>query len=204
MSNSGGIAAGAQKSGEGGAGRLDALIKAASGGAAPVHLWNPDYCGELDMRIQRDGVWFYEGTPIGRQPLVKLFASILKREGDRFFLVTPVEKVGITVEDAPFIGVDLEADGEGRARNILVETQLGDRVIIGPEHLLRIHRRGGELIPYVDMRAGLEARLDRKSLFRLAELAEPSSDGAEIGVWSGGVFFALERAETLRAEGLDF
>ncbi len=203
MSNSGGNTA-RQGGGEsGGLGRLDALMRAVGGGKPPVHLWNPEYCGELDMRIRRDGVWFYEGTPIGRMPLVKLFASILKREGDRFYLVTPVEKVGITVEDAPFIGVDIEAEGEGRDQRIMIETQLGDRAIIGRAHPMRVVHDGDELVPYVDVRAGLEARIERKDLFRLVDLAELGPTGEEVGVWSDGEFFALEKAERLRAEGLD-
>lgn len=198
MSNSGEDAASG-----GGLGRLDALMKAAGGGKPPVHLWNPTYCGKLDMRIRRDGVWFYEGTPIGRKPLVKLFASILRREGDQYFLVTPVEKVGITVEDAPFIGVDIEVEGAGRAQRIMIETELGDRAVIGPEHPLRIARDGDELAPYVEIRARLEARIARKDFFRLAELAEAGPDGESVGVWSDGVFFALESADALRAAGVD-
>lgn len=201
MSNSGGNAA--QSGEKAGPGRLDALMRAVGSGKPPVHLWNPDYCGELDMRIRRDGVWFYEGTPIGRAPLVKLFASILKREGDRFFLVTPVEKVGIEVEDAPFIGVDIVAEGAGREQRILIETQLEDRAVIGPEHPLRVVHAGDELIPYVDMRAGLEARIERKDLFRLVELAQLGPTGEEVGVWSDGAFFVLEKTERLQADGLD-
>ena len=97
-----------------------------------MHLWNPPFCGDLDMRIARDGTWFYLGTPIGRAPLVRLFSSILKREGDRYFLVTPVEKVGITVDDAPFVAVDFTAEGEGRAQRLTFVTQVGDEVTAGP------------------------------------------------------------------------
>lgn len=212
MTNSGGNRADASTArngqngaaGESGLGRLDTLMKAVGGGKPPVHLWNPDYCGELDMRIRRDGVWFYEGTPIGRAPLVKLFASILKREGDAFFLVTPVEKVGIVVEDAPFLGVDIEAEGAGRDQRILIETQLGDRAIIGPDHQMRVVRDGDELIPYVDIRDGLEARIDRKDLFRLVDLAELSPEGDAVGVWSAGVFFELESTAALHEAGLSF
>ena len=200
MSNSGGNAADGTGSRTGG---LDALIKAVGGGQPPVHLWSPEYCGEMDMRIRRDGVWLHEGSPIGRAPLVKLFASILRREGNRHYLVTPVEKIGIVVEDSPFIGVDIETEGEGRERRIMVETQLGDRAIIGAAHPLRVVHKGDELIPYVDIRAGLEARLDRKTLFRLAELAETSPDGQEIGVWSDGAFFALDSAEALKDAGYE-
>ena len=96
----------------------DALATAAQAaqgrGLPPVHLWNPEFCGDLDMRIARDGIWFYLGTPIGRFELVKLFSTILRKDGDEYFLVTPVEKVGITVDDAPFVAVDFDAAGEGR------------------------------------------------------------------------------------------
>ena len=108
--------------------------KAARRGPPPVHLWNPPFCGDLDMRIARDGTWFYLGTPIGRAPLVRLFSSILKREGDRYFLVTPVEKVGITVDDAPFVAVDFDAEGEGEAQRLTFTTHVGDSVTAGPDH----------------------------------------------------------------------
>ena len=114
--------------------------KAARRGPPPVHLWNPPFCGDLDMRIARDGTWFYLGTPIGRAPLVRLFSSILKREGDRFFLVTPVEKVGITVDDAPFVAVDFTAEGEGAAQRLTFTTHVGDSVTAGPDHPIRVER----------------------------------------------------------------
>ena len=114
---------------------------AARRGPPPVHLWDPPFCGDLDMRIARDGTWFYLGTPIGRAPLVRLFSSILKREGDRYFLVTPVEKVGITVDDAPFVAVDFTAEGEGRAQRLTFVTQVGDEVTAGPEHPIRVGAR---------------------------------------------------------------
>ena len=109
-------------------------------GPAPVHLWNPPFCGDLDMRIARDGTWFYLGTPIGRAPLVRLFSSILKREDDRYFLVTPVEKVGITVDDAPFVAVDFTAEGAGRDQRLTFKTQVGDEVAAGPDHPIRVVR----------------------------------------------------------------
>ncbi len=172
-------------------------IAAAAGGAAkkgppPVHLWDPPFCGDLDMRIARDGTWFYEGTPIGRPGLVRLFASILKREGDRHFLVTPVEKVGITVEDAPFVAVDFEVAGTGEAQAITFRTNLDDLATAGPENPIRCPRdpATGEPAPYVHIRRGLEARIDRKSFYRLAEIGE--HDGAGwFGVRSGGAFFPL-------------
>jgi hypothetical protein len=176
---------------------------AARRGPAPVHLWNPPFCGDLDMRIARDGTWFYLGTPIGRRPLVKLFSSILKREGDRYFLVTPVEKVGITVDDAPFVAVDFTAGGEGRARALTFTTHVDDEVIAGPDHPIRVTRdpATGEPAPYVHVRAGLEALIDRKSFYRLVDLGEEHDVNGtrQFGVWSGGAFFPFIPAAELGA-----
>jgi hypothetical protein len=170
-------------------------------GPPPVHLWNPPFCGDLDMRIARDGTWFYLGTPIGRKPLVRLFSSILKREGDRYFLVTPVEKVGITVDDAPFVAVDFTAMGEGRGQALTFTTHVDDTVTAGPEHPIRVTRDPvtGEPAPYVHVRAGLEALIDRKSLYRLVEIGtEHAVDGVpQFGLWSGGAFFPLIPAAEL-------
>jgi hypothetical protein len=177
----------------------DSLIAAAraaekQGKLPPVHLWDPPFCGDLDMEIRRDGTWFYEGTPIGRKPLVRLFSTILKREDDRFFLVTPVEKVGIRVEDAPFVAVDFEAAGTGAAQVISFTTNVSDVVVAGPEHRIRVERDdGGEPSPYVHVRAGLDALIDRKSFYRLVDLGEAHViDGTDwFGVWSGGSFFPI-------------
>lgn len=160
-------------------------------GPAPVHLWNPPFCGDLDIRIARDGTWFYLGTPIGRAGLVKLFSSILKREGDAYFLVTPVEKVGITVDDAPFVAVDFEVAGEGSAQSITFTTQVEDTVTADPDHPIRVLRdpETGEPSPYVEVRAGLEALIDRKSFYRLVDIGA-HKDGW-FGLWSGGAFFAV-------------
>ena len=155
-------------------------------GAPPVHLWDPPYCGEIDIVIRRDGTWIHEGTPIGRPGLVRLFASILKREGDRHFLVTPVEKVGLRVEDAPFVAVDFEREGDA----LVFETNVGDRVAAGPDHPIRVETGAdGEPAPYVEVRRGLEALIDRKSFYRLVDEGE-ARDGA-FGVASGGAFFAI-------------
>lgn len=172
---------------------LAAVQAATKKGPPPVHLWNPPFCGDIDMEIRRDGTWFYLGTPIGRVALVRLFGSILKREGEAYFLVTPVEKVGIRVEDVPFIGVDFEA----QAGEITLETNMGDRVTLGAAHPLRM--QGGA--PYVMIRAGLEARVDRKSFYRLVELAEPAMvEGVEwLALSSGGQSFPLIRMEELEA-----
>lgn len=160
-------------------------------GLPPLEKWNPPFCGDLDMQIKRDGTWFYQGTPIGRHELVKLFATILWREGDKYFLVTPVEKVGITVEDAPFVAVDFEAEGSGEAQKLRFETNVGDVAVAGPEHPIRVTRDEvtGEPSPYIRIRRNLEALIDRKSFYRLVDLGA-HHDGW-FGVWSGGAFFGV-------------
>lgn len=170
-------------------------------GPPPVHLWNPPFCGDLDMRIARDGTWFYLGTPIGRPALVRLFSSILKREDDRYFLVTPVEKVGIAVDDAPFVAVDFTASGTGRGQILTFETHVGDQATVGADNPLRVIRdpETGEPAPYVHVRRGLEALIDRKSFYRLVDLATIHRvDGTDqLGLWSGGIFFPLIPAADL-------
>lgn len=143
------------------------------------------------MRIARDGTWFYLGTPIGRFELVRLFSSILKREGDKYFLVTPVEKVGITVDDAPFVAVDFEAAGAGTDQILTFSTHVGDTAVAGSDHPIRVVRdpETGEPSPYVMIRDGLEALIDRKSFYRLVELG--AHHEGWFGVWSSGQFFAI-------------
>ncbi|MEI4487731.1 DUF1285 domain-containing protein [Frigidibacter sp. MR17.14] len=174
---------------------MEAAKSAGARGLPPVHLWNPPFCGDIDMEIRRDGTWFYLGTPIGRAPLVRLFSTILKREGDAYFLVTPVEKVGIRVEDAPFVAVDAEISGEGEAAAIRFETNVGDSVTAGPEHAIRVTRDPAtdEPSPYVMVRAGLEALIDRKTFYRLVEAGvhAPVEGESWFGLWSGGVFFPI-------------
>lgn len=164
-------------------------------GPPPVHLWNPPFCGDLDMRIARDGTWFYLGTPIGRKPLVKLFASIIRKDGDDYFLVTPVEKVGITVDDAPFVAVDFDATGKGKAQNLTFTTNVDDTATAGPDHPIRVSRdpKTGEPAPYILIRTNLEALIDRKSFYRLVDLGVHSKvDGQSwFGLWSGGMFFKI-------------
>ncbi len=176
---------------------LEARRAAKSGGLPPVHLWNPPFCGDLDIVIKRDGTWFYLGTPIGRAGLVRLFSTILKREGERYFLVTPVEKVGITVEDAPFVAVDVEAEGG----DLVFETNVGDRAAAGPDHPIRVvlDPATGEPAPYIHIRAGLEARIDRKTFYRLVDLGEVAQvAGVDwFGVRSGGRFWPMIRAAEL-------
>ena len=164
-------------------------------GPAPVHLWDPPYCGELDIRIARDGSWWYLGTPIGRQELVRLFASILKREDGRYYLVTPVEKVGITVDDAPFVAQDFRVENPGPDQVLVFETNVGDETAAGPENPIRVARdpETGEPSPYVHVRRGLEALIDRKSFYRLVEIGEHEEvEGTSwFGLRSGGVFFPV-------------
>lgn len=175
---------------------LAAAAKAASKkGPPPVHLWNPPFCGDLDMRIARDGTWWYLGTPIGREALVRLFSSILKREGDKYFLVTPVEKVGIRVDDAPFVAVDFTTQSAGADRTITFTTHVGDTATAGAEHPIKVRRdpATGEPSPYVLIRADLWALIDRKSFYRLIDIGEHAThEGASwFGLHSGGIFFPV-------------
>lgn len=156
-------------------------------GPPPVHLWDPPYCGEMDLEIRPDGRWLHDGSPIGRPEMVRLFASILKREGDRYFLVTPVEKLGIRVVDAPFLAVDAEI-AEGAIR---FQTNVGDVVTAGPDNPIRIEDRDGEPRPYVHVRRGLEALIDRKTFYRLVEAAEADASGRLV-LRSQGAIFPLE------------
>jgi hypothetical protein len=171
---------------------IAAAARAAGGrGLPPVHLWNPPFCGDLDMRIARDGTWFYLGTPIGRFELARLFASVLKLEDGKYFLVTPVEKVGITVDDAPFVAVDFEAEGAGPDQTLRFTTNMGDEAVAGSDHPIRVVRdpETGEPSPYVMIRAGLEALIDRKSFYRLVDLGA-HHDGW-FGLWSSAQFFGV-------------
>ncbi len=189
----------------------DSLIAAAKeaqkgGKLPPVHKWNPPFCGDIDMEIRRDGTWFHEGTPIGRAPLVRLFSTILKREGEKYFLVTPVEKVGLRVEDAPFVAIDFEAAGKGESQIVTFTTNVGDTVIAGADNPVRVVRDvDGEPSPYVMVRAGLEALIDRKSFYRLVDLGEHHEvDGvAWFGVWSAAQFFPIIPVAELHGETTD-
>lgn len=180
---------------------IAASVRAAKGrGLPPVQDWNPPFCGDLDMRIARDGTWFYDGTPIGRPGLVRLFSTILRKDGDDYFLVTPVEKVGITVEDAPFLAIDFELEGAGTEQKLTFHTNVGDSVTASAETPLRFVRdESGEPSPYVMVRAGLEALIDRKSFYRLVELGtEHEVDGTVwFGIWSDCTFFEMIPAAEL-------
>ncbi|MEZ5773970.1 MAG: DUF1285 domain-containing protein [Hyphomicrobiaceae bacterium] len=181
-------------------GGLAALLKEAGGrGHPPVERWNPPYCGDIGMRIAGDGTWFYQGSPIGRKPMVKLFASVLRRDGDgRTYLVTPVEKVLVTVEDAPFMAVEMAVDGEGRETRLSFRTNVEDVVTAGPDHPIRfgVDPRSGGLKPYLLVRGRLEALLTRALYYDLVERAVVETrDGTEtLGIWSDGTFFAMAAA----------
>ena len=169
---------------------LEALVKRAShagAGLPPVDRWNPDFCGDLDIQIKRDGTWFYMGTPIGRLPLVRLFSTVLRKDEDgKTYLVTPVEKVGITVEDAPFVAVEMNAGGKGKDQVLTFRTNVGDLVGCGKENPLRFEITGekDQLKPYVLVRGRLEALLARPVMYELV------SHGEEISV-DGVTMFAL-------------
>jgi hypothetical protein len=188
----------------------------------PVDKWQPTHCGDSAMRIARDGIWYHEGSPIGRPAMVRLFSTILRREPDGgFVLVTPVEKLDIAVEDAPFVAVELKSEGEGKARTLAFRLNTGDVVVAGPDHRLRFqgdsHVRDSHFSegryqpvadvrksdcpnppphphPYLEVRAGLDALVCRPVYYELAEIA--LAEGASPpGVWSGGMFFALADGE---------
>nr|WP_245514322.1 DUF1285 domain-containing protein [Camelimonas lactis] len=168
----------------------------------PVDRWNPDFCGDIDMRIAADGTWFYMGTPIGRHALVKLFASILRKDPERYVLVTPVERVGIKVEDAPFIAVEMAVQGAGGRQSISFRTNVDDVVRVGPDHPLRFERDAdGGLKPYVRVRGDLWALVKRALMYDLAGLGveQPAADGgeAQFGVLSDGDFFPMARISEL-------
>ncbi|OWL89401.1 DUF1285 domain-containing protein [Halopseudomonas aestusnigri] len=167
---------------------------------APVHLWNPPLSGEMDMRIARDGTWYHEGEPIRRLALAQLFSTILRLDQDaRYYLVTPVERWAIQVDDAPFIAVRLSVSGEGEQQQLLFHTSLEDEVPLDDEHPLRVELdpQSGEPSPYIRVRANLDALVSRTVFYELADLAvEAEVAGVQrIGVWSGGGFFPIDGAD---------
>ncbi|MGN6411700.1 MAG: DUF1285 domain-containing protein [Nitrobacter sp.] len=190
---------------------LDSLATAARDAAGspgkglpPVHLWNPPFCGDLDMRIASDGTWFYMATPIGRPALVRLFSTILKREDDKHFLVTPVEKVGIRVDDAPFVAVEMLEDRDENGSLLRFRTNVGDWVPCDSGHRLRFEpSEGGGLKPYLHVRAGLWAKVTRALYYDLVDMGEQRMiDGRMMfGIESGGEFFAMADAEQVRDAG---
>jgi hypothetical protein len=170
-------------------------------GLPPVHVWNPPFCGDLDMRIAGDGTWFYMGTPIGRPALVRLFSTILKREDGKHFLVTPVEKVGIRVDDAPFLAVEMVKETDGPDRRLRFRTNVDDWVRCDSEHRLRFEAAAdGGLTPYLHVRADLWAKVTRALYYDLVDMGEERVvDGhAMFGVASSGAFFAMADAEQVR------
>jgi hypothetical protein len=185
---------------------LDAIAGAAAQavgkGPPPVHLWNPPFCGDLDMRIAGDGTWFYMKTPIGRPALVRLFASVLKREADKYFLVTPVEKCGIQVDDAPFLAVELKVEEVGRNQILNFRTNVDDWVTCGPDHALRFEPEPETdgLKPYLHVRRDLWAKVTRALFYDLVALGEERDvDGKRMfGIVSAGEFFAMAPADSLK------
>jgi hypothetical protein len=171
-------------------------------GLPPVHLWNPPFCGDIDMRIAADGTWFYQKTPIGRPALVKLFSSVLKREDDKYFLVTPVEKVGIAVDDAPFLAVEMEVAQNAAGRVLKFRTNVDDWVEAGPGHGLRFEEdaANGGLKPMLHVRSDLWAKVTRALFYDLVELGEERDVGgkAMFGIVSTGEFFAMTEASALK------
>jgi hypothetical protein len=180
----------------------DAAANSAAGkGLPPVHLWNPPFCGDLDMRIATDGTWFYQGTPIGRPALVRLFSTILKREDGKHFLVTPVEKVGIRVDDAPFLAVEMQKQDDEGGRLLRFRTNVDDWVDCDAAHGLRFEAAAdGGLTPYLHVRADLWAKVTRALYYDLVDMGEERVvDGrAMFGVASAGEFFAMADAEQAR------
>jgi hypothetical protein len=191
-------------------GQLAALITRAAGdtnnktGLPPVERWNPPFCGDIDMEIRADGTWFYMGTPIGRQPLVRLFSTVLRKDDDgKTYLVTPVEKVGIRVQDAPFLAVEMAVSGEGAEQVLTFRTNVGDVAEAGPDHTLRfeIFGENHELKPYLHIRGNLEALVSRPVMYDLVELGEQVElDGVMMFcIRSGGKLFPIMPAAELEA-----
>ncbi|MGO4437920.1 DUF1285 domain-containing protein [Rhizobium sp. RAF56] len=190
---------------------LAALIARAAGqtndgakGLPPVERWNPPFCGDIDMEIKADGTWFYMGTPIGRAPLVRLFSTVLRKDDDgRTYLVTPVERVGIRIVDAPFVAVEMSVNERDGEPVLTFRTNVGDVVEAGPDHAIRfvIHGENAELKPYLHVRGRLEALVSRAVMYDLVELGEVRDvDGAEMfSVRSAGATFAIMPAADLKA-----
>ena len=172
-------------------GIIAAAKQAPGRGLPPVHLWNPAHCGEIDIVIRRDGLWFHEGSPIGREALVRLFSTVLRKDPDGYHLVTPVEKMKITVEDAPFIAVRVDRVGEA----LRFLTNVGDEVEAGPDNAIRVEASpaSGEPRPYLHVRRGLEARIHRPVFYELVEMAteRDTPEGPRLGVWSNGAWFPV-------------
>lgn len=174
-----------------------------SKGLPPVEKWNPPNCGDIGMKIKRDGVWIYQGSPIGRQKMVRLFSTILRRDEDGMhYLVTPVEKVPVEVEDTPFLAVEMQVESAGKNQKLCFRTNVEDIVVASLYHPLRftIDKTTQEPIPYIHIRGRLEARIVRSVFYDLVELgAVEKIDGIEkFGVWSSEKFFALTEADKIK------
>jgi len=181
--------------------QVDAAAKK-SKGLPPVHLWNPPFCGDLDMRIAGDGTWFYLNSPIGRKPLVRLFSTVLRLDEDgKYYLVTPVEKIGITVDDAPFLAVQMSVEGFGAEQIIRFTTNVGDEFPVDKDHPLRFETEevNHGLKPYALVRGRLEALINRAVLYDLVALGGEHKVGGELhfGVWSSGLFYPMAKAGEL-------
>ena len=181
---------------------LDGVIAAAKQapgrGLPPVHLWNPAHCGEIDIVIKKDGSWIHEGGRIGREALVRLFSTVLRKDEDGIYLVTPVEKMKITVEDAPFVAVRVDrAKSEDGSEALKFLTNVGDEVVAGPENAIRVETDAeGEPRPYLHVRRGLEALISRPVFYELVEMAQERATphGRRLGVSSNGAWFELGAA----------
>ncbi len=174
-------------------------------GLPPVHLWNPPFCGDIDMRIARDGTWYYMNSPIGRKPLMKLFASVMRHDEDgKYYLVTPAEKCGIRVDDAPFVAIGMTVEGKGREQVLSFETNTDDRVTVDDTHPLRVapEEETGGLKPYVLVRARLEALVSRALFYDLVARGTVEERHGErwFGVWSSGRFWPMQRESEIGFE----
>ncbi|HZH11587.1 MAG TPA: DUF1285 domain-containing protein [Microvirga sp.] len=169
-------------------------------GPPPVERWNPPYCGEIDMRIAADGSWHYMGTPINRPALVRLFSTVLRKDPERYVLVTPVERVGIVVEDAPFLAVEMAVEGEGENRQIAFRTNVDDLVQVDSSHPLRFERDGHDGVkPYVKVRGDLWALVTRALALDLIALAEEREIEGQtmFGIAARGSFFTIASADEI-------
>jgi len=177
------------------------LNKIKINGPAPVYNWNPKYCGDIDIEIKRNGDWFHNGEKINRTSLIKVFSNILKKEDNKFYLVTPFEKVGIKVEDAPFLITNIEIKGRGRDQKILVETNVNDKVLINKKHRLKVkvNKKTFEPYPYVIIRNNLEGLIDRKNFYRLIDKLkrEEYKNVLWYGIWSENKFFPIQKANEI-------
>jgi len=189
------------KAGQGDLEGLTASLSKRSHGLPPVERWNPPFCGDIDMRIAADGTWYYQKTPIGRPALVQLFAGILRREDNKYFLVTPVEKVGLVVEEVPFLAVELRVEHDERGHVLNFRTNVDDWVAAGPGHALRFEVTAtGGLKPYLHVRRELWAKVTRALFYDLVELGEEREQNGKtmFGVVSSGEFFAMAEASAVR------